>query len=46
MSLTIYAYIRFRKLRYRYEFYNMLPLKFALKITTASSRLNGAHGLR
>jgi dolichyl-phosphate-mannose--protein O-mannosyl transferase len=29
MSLTIYAYIRFRKLRYRYEFDYTLALKFA-----------------
>lgn len=45
MSLTIYAYIRFRKLRYRYEFNNTLPLKFALNVLTASSRPNGGHGL-
>ena len=45
MSLTIYAYIRFRKLRYRYEFNSTLALKLPLSILTASSRLNGGHGL-
>ena len=45
MTLTIYAYIRFRKLRYRYEFNNMLSLSFALNVLIASSRLNGGHGL-
>ena len=45
MSLTIYAYIRFRKLRYRYEFNSTLSLVFVFNVLTASSRRNGGHGL-
>ena len=32
MSLTIYAYIRFRKLRYRYKFDHILGLKLVLNV--------------
>lgn len=47
MTLTIYAYIRFRKLRYRYEFNMSLTIifKFTLNVLSASFRLNGGRGL-